>query len=156
MIPVDGAVGTPLAEQDGSNRVEEAFGGIWQCPPGDPAATVGTGFVVGLDAANLATAVQVLSKKALTDHDKAKNVKSRKLVVAKGRAPVTVFVYRQPIDPVLVCGGTCPAGTPTEVAMAAAEPRRHFYVASAVLPGSDPLPFLKAQLKAGLIKAKSK
>jgi hypothetical protein len=57
-IPPEGAVVNPLNSP--SDAVQEALGGLWDCPPGVP-----TGFVAGIDAVKAAPTVSKLSEKSL-------------------------------------------------------------------------------------------
>lgn len=144
-IPAGGQVVIPLVTGQ-AVLVQEAFGGLWDCPV---AGQVGTGFVAGIDAANVPPSTPKLSKKALyapPESVDAGSVKVRNVKVNGLR--VKVFVWRTTTTTASPAG---PAGTAFEVA--SAEPRTHLLVTATTPAGVKPLRYLTAMLKAGAGKS---
>jgi hypothetical protein len=128
--------------RDRADIQTEFVGGLWDCP-GTP-DEVGTGFLAGLDAARVKANAPKVTKKWLTTSLHPVDAGSVKTVTLKIRGlPVAVLRWRfTNID----ASDAGPAGTVYEIADA--EPRKNLRL-SATPEGVDPLPFLKAMLKAG-------
>jgi hypothetical protein len=153
VIPPGGAVINPLDTP--SEAVEDANGGLWDCPAGSP---VGTGFVAGIDAVKAAPTTANLSKKSLYAPPFAADPGSVKAATVKASAnpadprshgkSVKYFTFRSTAPAGIP---TVPAGTVAEVA--SAEPHAHLLVSATTPSGINPVPYLAAMLKAGAGKA---
>ena len=154
-IPPGGLVLLPTVEGKGTPSV--VLGGVWDCPGAETGQlTAGTGFVVGLEAANVRASAPKLTKKFLyTPPDPANAGSVRAVKVNISGLAVTVFLYRVTNTTADASG---PVGTVFEVA--SAEPKPHhsrseaslsvFPLVAATTPdGVKPLPYLTAMLKAG-------
>jgi hypothetical protein len=149
VIPPGGAVINPLDTP--SEAVEDANGGLWDCPAGSP---VGTGFVAGIDAVKAAPSTAKLSKKSLYAPPFAADPGSVKAATVKASAnpadprshgkSVKYFTFRSTAPAGIP---TVPAGTVAEVA--SAEPHAHLLVSATTPQGINPVPYLAAMLKAG-------
>jgi hypothetical protein len=138
-IPPEGAVVNPLNSP--SDAVQEALGGLWDCPPGVP-----TGFVAGIDAVKAAPTVSKLSEKSLYAGPQpadAGSVKTTTVKVAGKR--VKVFTFR--------ATGPIPIGPNVTFEVASAEPHTHLLVSATTPSGTNPVPYLTDMLKAGAGKA---
>jgi hypothetical protein len=141
-IPPEGAVLDPL--RGPSDAVQLALGGLWDCPAGSP---VPTGFVAGVEAVKAAPTVSKLSKKSLyaipssaaSVAPDAGSVKTTTVKVNGKR--VKVFTYRMTI--------TIPTGPNAAFDAASTEPHAHLLVSATTPPGTNPVPYLTAMLKAG-------
>ena len=144
-IPPGGYVSSPVPIS--VKFTQEFLGGVWVCTTPDQA---GTGFVVGLDATQVPKATPKLTKKFITDHAQELApipaelgaVKTTKIKV--GGLPLTVFVFSYTFKNDSIAG---PAGTAFD--SATTEPRKHVFVTATAPEGVDPLPALRAMLKAG-------
>jgi hypothetical protein len=131
--------------------VEEVSGGLWDCPAGliDPrsGSPGGSGFVASIDAVKATTPVSKLSKKSLyaipssaaSVAPDAGSVKTTTVKVNGKR--VKVFTYRMTI--------TIPTGPNAAFDAASTEPHAHLLVSATTPPGTNPVPYLTAMLKAG-------
>jgi hypothetical protein len=132
-IPPDGAVVTPVNSP--SDAVQEAFGGLWDCPAGP--------FVASIDAVNAAPTVPKLSRKSLYTprfSAEAGSVKTTTVKVNGKRVKLFTFRTKPPIP-------TLPAGTVLE--SASTEPHAHLLLTTTTPSGTNPVPYLTAMLKAG-------
>ena len=129
-IPPDGVVVTPVNSP--SDAVQEAFGGLWDCPAGP--------FVAGIDAAKAAPTVSKLSKKSLYTGQAPADAGSVKTTTVKVNGKrVNVFTYRT----------TIPTGPNAAFDAASTEPHAHLLVSATTPSGTKPVPYLTAMLKAG-------
>jgi len=133
-IPPDGGVWNPLNSP--SDAVQEALGGVWDCPAGP--------FVAGIDAVKAAPTVSKLSKKSLYAPSaysaEAGSVKTTTVKVNGKRVKVFTFRTTAPSPPL-------PAGTVFE--NASTEPHAHLLLSTTTPSGTNPVPYLTAMLKAG-------
>jgi hypothetical protein len=142
--PPEGALFIPVPGPSDMVQGADAGGGVWDCPSG---ATVGTGFVAGIDAVKATSTAPKLSKKnlyALPEPADGGTVKATTVKVNGKR--VKVFTYRAtaPSPPL-------PAGTVFEIA--STEPHAHLLISATTPSGTNPVPYLTAMLKAGAGKA---
>jgi len=138
-MPAEGVAYLPLVN-GAATLAQEVFGGIWDCP-----TAVGTGFVVGLDAAEVGSSTPKLTKKTLYAPPVPADAGSVRAVTVKVRGrPVTVYLLRLTVK---AGGAAVPTGTVLEVA--SAEPKPHLLVAATTRAGVKPLRYLTAMLKAG-------
>ena len=148
-VPADGVSIVPLVTE-AAHIIEDTVGGLYQCPVDAPAGAdqYGTDYVAGLEAAVVTSSLPALSRRALIK-DKATSIKTRVVRVGKGvRQRIFLFGYGTGDT---VCVEDC-VGAPDEVdfVVAAAEPRQHLLVTAVTRTDNDPVPYLKAMLKAGI------